>query len=675
MKELALDIRKATDAFFGKNGAIIASGIDGKSIQAAFERFGLGNVGIPDVSKWAPDRLANLLNDIESPFGKLRKDATPTEIEQFNLRQKMLRESGRNPIHVMSSMIQAIEHAKMEKHIIQSWHEEFSYMNVFSHIADPIARYNKAVAEGWVGIKILGGTTDLTAHLPSPTKGGLYHPSMAREFASMNREWNMLYNSGKMPKLVQAMMEITNIFKFTQTVLNPRHHVQNIIGDTSAALVGGARDPQQWLKGMQLSAKVAVENAEIDYATIAKLRGGDNYELSIARAVRFMQPANATEITKASDATKINPLINGKRINYDDATFIKEMKVRGIVLSQQLLSDQKLLNEGIQMMEAQGVKGQLGRTILQKTREGLEKVERPFGDLAAAYGNGPRITTAISEMMSKNWKSEREMWNAISEKVHTLHPSILSLSAFERRYPRVIASYYTWIRGAHNALMYMALNHTAAMMVYSKAQYNAAEATGLDPQSIGTPWGDKSKTPGYLDYSVYGPTQMGPNGPMLFKPAQLPLDVIDTWNIQFDSTQPFETNVIQNIQGLGQSVIGKNINMLLQPGLELVTRTDPATGKPTQIKDLASLGDKAASMFGPTQLLKGLGLYTPANKGEGSANPLTPRQREVALTNWLGLTQKAQDINSPANVKNAQSEEGARQKRILEQLIKNQGQK
>jgi hypothetical protein len=162
---------------------------------------------------------------------------------------------------------------------------------------------------------------------------------------------------------------------------------------------------------------------------------------------------------------------------------------------------------------------------------------------------------------------------------------------------------------------------------------------------------------------------------MLFKPAQLPLDVIDTWNIQFDSTQPFETNVIQNIQGLGQSVIGKNINMLLQPGLELVTRTDPATGKPTQIKDLASLGDKAASMFGPTQLLKGLGLYTPANKGEGSANPLTPRQREVALTNWLGLTQKAQDINSPANVKNAQSEEGARQKRILEQLIKNQGQK
>jgi hypothetical protein len=675
LAELALDIRASIDAFFGPNGAIVTSGLDGKSIQAAFERFGLSNVGIPNVSDWTAERLQNLIK--ESPFGTGPKlDGTNAlQVELFNKQRQLLEASNKNPLLVMSSMIQAIEHAKMEKHITQVWHNEFSYMTQFAHIADPVARYKKAVSEGWVSIKLLGGTTNLAAHLPSPTKGGLYHPAMAREFASVNREYNRLYNSKQMPKFVQAMMEVTNVLKFTQTVLNPRHHVMNNIGDITTAVIGGARNPADWLRATQLSLEAAVENAEIDYASVAKWKDKDQFELSLARSMRHLQPRNATEIAQASDAAPLDAIIGGRRVAFTNKDFIELARSRGTIVSQQFINDQRLLSDGLQAYEAAGSKGELFRTALEKTREGIAKVERPLGDFTAAYGNAPRLATAITVMKSRSWSSEREMWDAISNKVHTLHPTTLSLSATERRYPRLLASYYTWIRGAHNAFIYMALNHTAAMTVYSKAQYNAAETQGLNPSSIGTPWADKALTPGYIDYSVYGPTQNGPNGPVLFKPGILPLDVIDTWNVQFDPTIPFSTNVIQNVQGLGQSVIGKNINMLLQPGLELVTRTDPATGKPTQIKDLASLGDKAASMFGPTQLLKGLGLYTPSNKGADSANPLTPRQREIALTNWLGLTQKAQDVNSPANVKNAQSEESARQKRILDQLIKNQGQK
>jgi len=675
LAELALDIRASTDAFFGPNGAIAGSGLDGKSIQAAFDRFGLSNVGVPIVKDWSPEKLANLIH--ESPFGKAPRanGENALQVAEFNARRAQLESSGKNPLLIMSSMIQAIEHAKMEKHITQAWHSEFSYMTQFAHIADPVARYNKAVAEGWVQIKLVGGTTNLAEHLPSPTKGGLYHPAMAREFASVNREYNRLYNSKQMPQFVQAMMEVTNVLKFTQTVLNPRHHVMNNIGDISTAIIGGARNPADWLRAVQLSMEAAIENAEIDYATVAKWTGKDQFEMSLARSVRYLQPKKAADIATPADASALDAVINGKRAGYTNKDFIAEARARGIIVGQQLLNDQKLLDEGVQAYEASGAKGQLMKTILEKTRKGTTAVERPLGDFTAAYGNGPRLATAITTMKSRAWSSEREMWNAISDKVHTLHPTTLSLSATERRYPRLLASYYTWIRGAHNAFLYMALNHTASMMIYSKAQYNAAETQGLNPYSIGTPWGDKAKTPGYMDYSVYGPTQIGPNGPVLVKPGILPLDVIDTWNVQFDPTIPFSTNVIQNVQGVGQSVIGKNVNMLLQPGLELLTKTDPATGKPTQIKDLASLGDKAVSMFGPTQLLKGLGLYTPANKGAGSANPLTQRQRDLNLTNWLGITQKAQDVNSPANIKNAQSEQSARQKRIMDELLKNQGQK
>jgi hypothetical protein len=148
-------------------------------------------------------------------------------------------------------------------------------------------------------------------------------------------------------------------------------------------------------------------------------------------------------------------------------------------------------------------------TVGEKLHKATTKFERPFGDFAAAYGNAPRINTAMAVMQSRSWKSEAEMWAAMAEKVHTLHPTTYSLSASERRYPRLLANYYTWLRGAHNAFLYMAMNHTAATTVYSKVQYNLAETQGLEPTSISTPWSDKSKSPSYLNYSVYGPTAVG----------------------------------------------------------------------------------------------------------------------------------------------------------------------
>jgi hypothetical protein len=163
---------------------------------------------------------------------------------------------------------------------------------------------------------------------------------------------------------------------------------------------------------------------------------------------------------------------------------------------------------------------------------------------------------------------------------------------------------------------------------------------------------------------------------MLFKPAILPLDVIDTWNIQFDPTLSFDANAIQAAQDIGQGVLGRNINMLLQPGIELITRTDPSTGRPTKINDIATFTDKAMSMVGTTSLLKGLGIYTPSNKGAESANPLTDRQRELLRQNWLGLnplTQKAQDIYSGANLNIAQQEQSAFWTRYLEKLQDEQG--
>lgn len=671
MAELTQDIAQALKAFFGDNGAIVASGIDGEILQASFNRYGLAGLGMPDVTTMTPKELGNLIKEL--PYGKGPSKKNPLERKLWEDRRAVLEAANENPFMVFSRIIQAIEHAKLEKNLVQNWSEEFSYLKEFPNLSKEAA-YNEAVRQGYVRIKLnVGdGKTNLAKHLPKPEDGGLYHPLLANEFAAMNREINKLYNSNKMPDFVNTMMEILNILKFTQTTAAPRHHVTNIVSDFATTIIGGARDVRQMAYSMKLSYQWALNRAQIDYKLFADLAKKDQQELGLARAMRNLQGTPNKLMGKEGEPLVASAVIGGKVVSFDDTAFTEGLEQWAIMVGQQQLSDLKGLQETAQILAGNGARGQMWATVGEKLHKATTKFERPFGDFAAAYGNAPRINTAMAVMQSRSWKSEAEMWAAMAEKVHTLHPTTYSLSASERRYPRLLANYYTWLRGAHNAFLYMAMNHTAATTVYSKVQYNLAETQGLEPTSISTPWGDKSKSPSYLNYSVYGPTAMGPNGPTLFKPSILPLDVIDTWNIQFDPTIPFDQQVVGAVQNVGQGVIGKNINMLLQPGFELVTRTDPSTGRPTKIKDLATLTDKAMSMIGTTSLLKGLGIYTPSDKGIDAANPLTDRQRELLLSNFLGLTMKAQDVNTTSNVKNAKTEANARTKRILEQLLNQQ---
>lgn len=658
---LSKDLRAMFDAFFADEGAIIGAGLDGKSIQAAFVRFGLDGLGIPNVSKWGPKRLANLLNEL--PFG-----ARPTSGDNLTLRQEAwdlanqaMKKNSANQFLTLSKMIQAIEFAKMEKNLVQTFANEFSYLSEGLTL-------QQALDRGYVAIADFGSVTDLASHLPKPQNGGLFHPDIARQFASVNGEINKLYNSKRMPEYVNTVMELMSAIKATQTIFAPRHHVTNFVGDTSTAIIGGARDVRQWAKAYDMSLRWALDRARVDYDQFAKATGESRTSLSLARAVRHMQGKPNKLMLQEGDSLTASATINGKQFKFDDAELMQELERWGIIVGNQIISDQRSLYESVAAMAGSETRGEMLRAITAKFRKGADTIERPFADLAAAYGNGPRIASALHIMQSRSWKNKEEMFAAMTDHVMRYHPTIYSLAATERRYARLIFSYYTWIRGAHNALLDMALNHTAAMTVYSKAQYQAGVQSGNEPMSIGAPWQNKTSTPGYLNYSTYGPTSMGPNGPMLFKPAILPLDVLDTWMVQFDPALPFDANVANAIKGIGQGVIGKNINFLAQPGLELLTKTDPATGKPSQIKDLASLGDKAISLTGFASPLKGLGLYTPSNKGPEAANPTTQRQRDLTLSNWLGLTMKAQDVNSGANPKNAAAETTSRTNTLLESM-------
>jgi hypothetical protein len=214
----------------------------------------------------------------------------------------------------------------------------------------------------------------------------------------------------------------------------------------------------------------------------------------------------------------------------------------------------------------------------------------------------------------------------------------------------------------------MAVNHTAAMTLYPKIQYQNARANGNEPRSIGDAWGaTKQFTPTYLNYSTYAPTAKGPNGMMMVRPSILPMDVLDTWNWTYDPAKTFEENSVSNLKGTIRTG-AKASNIILRTPAELMLQTDADTGAPMQLKNFQDVTDQILGNLGFTNALIGLNAYTPQNKQVGNTqSPITDRERQLKLTNWLtGL--KFSDVTSAKNLQNARTEQTDRMKEFLTRL-------
>lgn len=509
-----------------------------------------------------------------------------------------------------------------------------------------------------------------------PEDGSAYfHPEIAKQIAASIRAWDKTYGDPTKAWL-KSMMGIMSALKATQTVLRPGHWVANTFGDASVAFMDGMK-PTDLAKGYDLSVEFAKQQIGADWA------GGQNgIDAAIRRSLGNIKSlGDAGSYQFAAEGYPI--MIAGKkrflpkeelvRLLADTNVFVKDFAANDSDGARWLIESMLGGNETEQLKNAMLQKLQKA-TDASRIARGWQQIVKPAGDFTAYLGNGIRGGHALSHIQSRVWANMEELTASLNEMVNLYHPTIQSLSAAERKAPRMLFTYYTWLRGAHATFLELMLNHTAAMTLPSKVFYNQAVLSNPETAySIGNMWGDKSNSPSYLNYSVYGPTGQGPRGGTLYKPSILPLDVLDTWNIQFDSTLPADQNLFNGLKSVGRT-LGASSNILMQPGFEFITGTDVKTGKPSQVKDLATAADKMLSNVGFMQLLKGMGVYTPQNKIDNKTNPLTDRDRELAGLNWwTGL--KFGDVNTTSNVKNARTEEAARKKRIAEILAQqiNQG--
>lgn len=677
--ELSLILGKVWDSV---TQHVIDRGLTPKHIEEAFRGMRIDKF-IPDwgifkspedihkILSWLPigDPPAYIMQGLESTDQALVQKSQIAmnnylEAKDVWLKEIAKRQDSVGSIAMFHKAVAAIQHASSEATLASMIVEDFNFMQYFPGLSKEAA-YKAALATGeFVAVKPGSNGHSLLKWFPEADN--LFTKDMAKQIGALERHYNYTMENN-MGKFVQNSMTILGIFKTTQTVLRPGHLVNTTVGDSITSLMRGT-NPLMFSPATRLTMKFAGEKIAADWNKSAGAKRMQLLNQSLGGLTK-------REIAEAESGMVFD--IGGRKTISDEDMIIllrdsgalrtniaanDEMMQMAELQSFQTGSDQVAsYNKAIlEKMGAKNVSANSKRIWLTATK--------PAGDAVAYAGNIPRVATALDVLKKGSFKNREEAIRAVTEELNIYHPMIESLAAWERQKIRPLFSYYTWLKGAHYAMLKMAMEHTAAMVIPSKIFYNQALANQMGPESIGNLWGDKSQTPSYLNYSTYGPTSQGPRGGIVYRPSVLPMDVLDTWNIQFDPTKSVDKQAFDNLKNVGQQVIGKNINMVFQPGIEFLTGTDPSTGKPSTVKDLQTAGDSLLSNIGTMQLFQGLNLYTPPNKGPESKNPTTERDRFLKTVNYFG-GMRIGDVNTQSNVKNAQTDFNARLKRIQEQLL------
>jgi hypothetical protein len=668
VQALVRDLQRMLDPIFGnpQTSAITRLNLDPAHLTKTFSMY-LGKVpGVPDASTFTTSKdFINFLQHI--PFDEmpeaLKKIGNP---KQWEVDRADFKRANVDPFVLLTRTVQAVQMAATEKQFVMDFVRQFNYEARGLSFAE-------AVKAKWVRIKGKGSSgTDLSIHIPSPEKGGLFPPEIAKEFISINREWNKIQQNGNMPAFIRTTMEAVGFLKVFQTIFRLGHHPMNMWGDTTAALTAGAT-PLDFAQGLAIAKMFWTEDFKTTWGK-NKLEEQFNKSFGVNNFDGRTFEGTATNSFKVIPPVAITLVKNGKPVKIDLANedlfpaFKEDGAVVGNVFQNDIpgFYDSVIADRGVSPLR----KNMYQRAVA-KTRLIAGKIEEPAGAFASYYSNIPRAAHAIHVIQSRSWNSVEEALAAARDSVSRYHPTVSSLSGTDRRIGRIAITYYTWLRVSHNALIDMFVDHTAAMLVPYKVQYEQKKAQGLDPRSVGDPWSVESRktVPGYLRNKLTGPTKDANGDINVYKSGIQSLDVLNTWNFNYDNFYTPDQNFYENLNSLGLTLFGA-ANQVLQKPYEVLSGINPQTGAPTKITDNETFSDSLMRMWGTTNLLRGVGLYDYSNEKPGTPKALTAEDRKRILDNWL-TGQGKQEVYNNANRKNAGQEEVAANKNRLKKILEN----
>jgi hypothetical protein len=685
---LTRDIRAMLDPLFGdpQTSKVIASRVHPDALRDALIRYGLLDVaGIKDPSFLTPAQLADFAAQL--PFAPMPSKMIGTnEADDWAKAAEKFASSGVSKLYVLSNLAKAVQYALKEQQIVIDFTNQFGWKHHFASL-------EQAHAAGWVAIKGLAGgkrSVNLARYLPAPEDGGLYPPEIAEQFLAMNRFWNQLHNREARSKTaessVRLIMGLTGFIKATFTIFRLGHHVSNMAGDSSTAVIGGAWNPIWWAQGSKLAVMFMQQDAKAAFGS----RGLTEKMTKMLKDIPMDKEQRAAfdkSIQEGISEPKL--LITGKDGKTKSVTVPYEVLFRynkdngalsGNIFQNDIQGQYDTLVDG--MAKLDGAQRKLAEITAAKLRAGTATLEKGPGAFASWYSNIPRMATFMKVLgENRTWSSVEEALAEAHREVLRLHPNISSLAAGERRTARMAFTFYSWTKVAHIALVDLLLNNTAALMLFPKAQYGYARSQGMEPESFGDPWNPNLKgAPTRMTRSLYGPTEKVDGNITGYGRNILPLDIFNFWNFVYDPAYSVEQNVMTNVTNTGKTV-GQQLNPFAQG---LMNWLDPSlmpelTGDVPALQAGANPLDVLLQKTGFYGAAQGLGGYTPGQPlyelrkatigAPSDALQIDTEEMARKARNWI-WGQKEFVVGTPSMIKEQKTEQTKRRKAWIEQQKK-----
>jgi len=465
----------------------------------------------------------------------------------LNYWKQIALKDGQDAIETMNGFYKASQLAQLKPTIAASMIRNFGYQSYGLTRAEALAQ----------GFKAVDDSTEFGKFLQLGDEPTLFPPEMFDSIRAMDEHLDFERGFGSLSKIMEKVDTTTSILKSSITIWRPGHHMVNLVGGVLMNALEGVA-PRDYALGLKMLLKRG------------KIEGAED---------RFMSRILAAEAP------------SGARLK-DDALDVLEIPVYGAdgkITMQKLDVDQLLYGSdgvaGVPIAErlSRDAIGQTDRATMLNGGTGIFKpvaaVDNQLARVSAARDNALRYAMFVKVLRANGpFKSLEDAYMIAGQKVHEYHPTVGTLTAWERKYARRAFYFYTWQKQALFKIMEYAANAKAGpayLTIPSKLQFALAEAQGLNPESFGDPHDPHRIYAAYNSDSVYGPQWNDERwGAMGVRPAFPQADVIDAYLGQF-RIKP-EDGLWDNLGGLVAGglggIVGENMPPALRIPAELFTK-------------------------------------------------------------------------------------------------------
>ena len=545
---------------------------------------------------------------------------------------------GVDPLTLLNNYHKALQQASVAPGIAASFSSEFGHRSAI--FGKPMTDA-EAVAAGWKKVDASKGSAGGLSQFIDPEQ---YFPEeMIGQLALLDNylsKSRILDQDKIFDKVFRQVDPIVNAIKASITLWRPGHHVTNIMGETIFNTLAGVTNPARYSDGFNVLRAAGMVDGETSEA--------------VTKYLREAAPDGYT-VRGADSGQGVLMTIGGKPqyITYDSA--FRLFDDMGIVIHHQVAED--LVTESAEAM---------GRNA---KFQWLQDIATPrwLGQTAAARDNLFRLTHAVDILSKRSFRSVEDMKRFVAQEVHSYHPTMQTLSAFEQKYVRRFMYFYTWQRQAISRVFESLIDTPGRIMVAPKAIFNMSVANGVDAQSFGEPMPNDPRIPAYSQGNITsvlakGPLQgVDPDGNFLWS-ASLNAPQLDILQLVFGDIR---INPDEGLAGVGEG--------LFNAGREtLFGAITPAIRVPAELMTNSRVGENGEIRNIPEYLLDQTGLRVPSvlgafgERSDVKDNPAEEQaRRETAILNWLaGL--RAQNVTSPAATNRAAADRAAELRRIFE---------